>query len=93
MTYNRIFCVYPDPKIKHRVQMGETQDLSNIQSYTFLENKKMDDYDDGVIEVQVIPQDDNWGETATTITGKNVTFFMLYHRPLLNKLIIKFHCL
>lgn len=25
----------------------------------------MDDYDDGVIEVQVIPQDDNWGETAT----------------------------
>lgn len=29
----------------------------------------MDDYDDGVIEVQVIPQDDNWGETAT-ITGK-----------------------
>ena len=27
-----------------------------------------DDYDDGVIEVQVIPQDDNWGETAT-ITG------------------------
>ena len=24
--------------------------------------------DDGVIEVQVIPQDDNWGETATTIT-------------------------
>ena len=30
----------------------------------------MDDYDDGVIEVQVIPQDDNWGETATTITGK-----------------------
>lgn len=30
----------------------------------------MGDYDDGVIEVQVIPQDDNWGETATTITGK-----------------------
>ena len=30
----------------------------------------LDDYDDGVIEVQVIPQDDNWGETATTITGK-----------------------
>ncbi|XP_066933060.1 vang-like protein 1 [Clytia hemisphaerica] len=28
----------------------------------------MDDFDDGVIEVQVIPQDDNWGETATTIT-------------------------
>lgn len=28
----------------------------------------LDDYDDGVIEVQVIPQDDNWGETATTIT-------------------------
>jgi len=27
-----------------------------------------DDLDDGVIEVQVIPQDDNWGETATTIT-------------------------
>lgn len=24
--------------------------------------------DEGVIEVQVIPQDDNWGETATTIT-------------------------
>ena len=31
----------------------------------------MDDFDDGVIEVQVIPQDDNWGETATTITGKD----------------------
>lgn len=30
----------------------------------------MDDFDDGVIEVQVIPQDENWGcETATTITG------------------------
>ena len=28
----------------------------------------VDAYDDGVIEVQVIPQDDNWGETAT-ITG------------------------
>ena len=28
----------------------------------------VDDFDDGVIEVQVIPQDDNWGETAT-ITG------------------------
>ena len=27
-----------------------------------------EDVDDGVIEVQVIPQDDNWGETATTIT-------------------------
>jgi len=36
----------------------------------------MDDLDDGVIEVQVIPQDDNWGETATTITGisANISF-------------------
>jgi len=25
----------------------------------------VDDFDDGVIEVQVIPQDDNWGETCT----------------------------
>ena len=27
-----------------------------------------EELDEGVIEVQVIPQDDNWGETATTIT-------------------------
>lgn len=37
----------------------------------------MGDYDDGVIEVQVIPQDDNWGETATTITGIYVHLIML----------------
>lgn len=35
----------------------------------------MDDYDDGVIEVQVIPQDDNWGETATTITGNTFRIY------------------
>ncbi len=29
---------------------------------------KMADDEEGIIEVQVIPQDDNWGETATTIT-------------------------
>ena len=38
----------------------------------------MDDFDDGVIEVQVIPQDDNWGETATTITGKKINYFIIY---------------
>ena len=33
----------------------------------------MDDYDDGIIEVQVIPQDDNWGEVATTLTETTAT--------------------
>lgn len=32
-----------------------------------------EELDEGVIEVQVIPQDDNWGETATTITETTAT--------------------
>lgn len=33
----------------------------------------INDMDDGVIEVQVIPQDDNWGDAATTITETTAT--------------------
>ena len=44
----------------------------------------LEDYDDGVIEVQVIPQDDNWGETATTITG-NLIIFNTFWSLLINR--------
>ncbi|KXJ25688.1 vang-like protein 2 [Exaiptasia diaphana] len=55
------------PKDRYRKAPDRDHYTSNHRSDRH-ETNGSQELDEGVIEVQVIPQDDDWGETATTIT-------------------------
>lgn len=52
----------------HRDQDHSHRDKREREKLTREESGSQEILDEGIIQVQVIPQDDNWGETATSIT-------------------------
>lgn len=57
----------------HLAALFDRSKMKGHSRFTDHERSGGEELDEGVIEVQVIPQDDNWGETATTITETTAT--------------------
>ena len=63
----RLFFTMPRGE-HHRNESHRDRDHDHRDRRERLENTGSQELDEGIIQVQVIPQDDNWGETATSIT-------------------------